>query len=288
MSNEIFDRFKNLDKPGATSSTLKAANVVAAETTAAPAETVEPTATPVAPAAGEPAHYQHAARLDSPAQRAIDDALAAAKATAAATPVEPATAAQKISQQVEAAIAETAAKAAAASRIAPNKSGVPASMMTPEMVAFLEQQQQTTAASVTAAVTAIMSQFAPILASLKDPSPKEKREQEQIDRNIAQAKRLKEQGQEADKQNRTNLEKMRAACPHIDQSRQEAIRLVHNQFDGQPRGLCMKCGDWISPCHYSIDGPIDAKTGQVAPFVVPEHKDYFRVRALVAQQGIQG
>lgn len=74
----------------------------------------------------------------------------------------------------------------------------------------------------------------------------------------------------------------KANCPHLDQNGRSSLRLVHNQLDHQPRGLCVLCGDWVHPREWRI-GPPTEKEPKGHAYLVPAHKDYKTVQILESQ-----
>lgn len=114
-------------------------------------------------------------------------------------------------------------------------------------------------AKITATVmTQVMSQFAEVLAKLKEPSPKEKYEMEQIEKLRERFARERKELQATEAQTRAEKERAKAACSHkYVQNGKTSISVVHNQYGsgGAPCGICMQCNDWIAPCHYEAFPP---------------------------------
>lgn len=72
-------------------------------------------------------------------------------------------------------------------------------------------------------------------------------------------------------------------CPHLDDNGRSSIQLVHNFFDRQPRGLCVKCHDLIHPREWRIGAPTDEHPRGKA-YMVEAHKHYSIVMQLQSRQ----
>jgi hypothetical protein len=182
---------------------------------------------------------------------------------------------------------------------------------TPE--ALSPEVQAYTNSTVKAAIAEVFAQLMPMFERMKQPTPKEKAEQDAIDAYMARSKREKQQGFEQDAQNRANLAKLQADCSHTDQNNRSAISLNHNFPDRLPRGICVQCRLMIAPAHYELAVPgldnevltqkfladlakqdikgwkpfYNKTTGRCTHFLIPEHPLYHRVREQDAKSGLQ-
>ena len=135
-----------------------------------------------------------------------------------------------------------------------------------------------TASAVSEAVKAVFAGLMPVLqgmqltpekiAALKAPIIDEKA--------IARAKREERENlkSKADEEAARRNERARKdACPHVDKNGRPSICLAHNQPDHQPRGVCVICGDWITPREWRIGPPTETHPNG-KPYIVEPHKDY--------------
>jgi hypothetical protein len=83
--------------------------------------------------------------------------------------------------------------------------------------------------------------------------------------------------------NRRNLQSAQDNCLHEDDNQRTSIRLIRNFPDRQVRGVCVKCQAIIHPKEWRIGAPNDANPRGVAYLVEP-HKDYLKVRQLLARE----
>lgn len=161
----------------------------------------------------------------------------------------------------------------------PNRS----TTLSPEMAAFVNTM---VSSSVEKAVASIFAALAPTLKDMaltpekivalntpyKDPlkTAREARES------------LKSKQDEAliAEQNKRRKEN----CLHAHKNGIEAINIVHNFHDRQPRGTCVLCGDWIHPNEWRI-GPPTPEYPSGKAYMVPAHKDYARVMRIEMNQG---
>lgn len=199
----------------------------------------------------------------------------------------------------------TAAKAQATPH--PGLEPVPAGLSAEQIDYMNKKSSDAVAAAVQAAMQAVL----PLFTKLMEPSPKEKAEQDALDRLLERSRRENAASQKTDKENRRKIALMRARCPHRDKNGKEAINLSHNYYDGRPRGVCVHCNDVIHPCEYRFTppaykntlqdaewfcgelarqgfpgvkvGPID-DDGLYSKLIWPAHKDYRRVLDLEATQ----
>jgi hypothetical protein len=94
---------------------------------------------------------------------------------------------------------------------------------------------------------------------------------------------------ENDAQSRREKLAMQQRCPHLDDAGNEAIGLLRNYQDRQPRGLCMKCNyliepkRWVIGAPYPMDYPDPALRGKDHAYVVDADPLYPRVLRLAAK-----
>lgn len=146
------------------------------------------------------------------------------------------------------------------------------SAFTPEQLAVINTQ---TAALVKEAVAGIFESLGPIFEKIAI-TPEKLREANKPYVDPAKAAReLREMliWKEDESENRRRLQEAQDNCPHIDQNGRSSIQLVHNFFDRQPRGLCVKCLALIHPKEWRIGAP-DAKNPRGKPYLAEPHKNY--------------
>ena len=152
------------------------------------------------------------------------------------------------------------------------------SALSPEAIAMINT---TAASAVQSAVEAVFKQLGPMLKEMAI-TPEKLREAnrpwqdpDKVKRELRESLKSKEDEAEA----RKAIAALRANCPHVDQNSRTSIRLVHNQPDHQPRGICVLCGDWIHPKEWRIGAP-DEKNPRGKAYLTGPHKDYNTVMQL--------
>lgn len=96
---------------------------------------------------------------------------------------------------------------------------------------------------------------------------------------VAREAREKAQSKAQDLENQRNLELRQKNCGHRDKNGKDAINLVHNHPDHNPRGVCPLCHVWITPREWRIGAPGSHGRADGA-YLVDESPDYGRVRVL--------
>jgi F0F1-type ATP synthase epsilon subunit len=149
------------------------------------------------------------------------------------------------------------------------------SALSPEMLGMINTMTST---AVSEAVKAVFAGLVPVLQDMAlTPEKIQALKAPPIDpAAIAKAKREERENlkSKADEEAARRAERARKdACPHIDKNGRPAICLAHNQPDHQPRGICVVCGDWITPREWRI-GPPDEQHPNGKPYLVEPHKDY--------------
>jgi len=137
------------------------------------------------------------------------------------------------------------------------------------------------AAAVKEAVSGVFLQLGPLLESIS-MTPEKIREANKPYKDPAViARELREMmiWKEDEAEQRRLTRARQDACLHQDANGRSSISLIHNFPDRQPRGVCMKCHDYIHPREWRIGAP-DAKHPRGVPFLVEPHKNYAVVMAL--------
>lgn len=96
------------------------------------------------------------------------------------------------------------------------------------------------------------------------------------------SKRERERDREQMMADAQRAQAIKDSCPHQDDKGMEALCLVHNYPDRQPRGICPKCHSIIEPKHWEIDAP-DPQTGKTRPVLKDASPNYHRVLAIAAR-----
>lgn len=152
------------------------------------------------------------------------------------------------------------------------------SALTPEALAMINSA---TAMAVSEAVKSVFSNLIPVLKDMAI-TPEKLRE---ANRPYEDPAKVLREARESLKSKLDEAENIRinaarkAQCPHLDENQRTSIRLVHNFYDHQPRGICVICGDWIHPREWRI-GPADDKNPRGKAYLVEAHKDYKTVSSL--------
>ena len=165
------------------------------------------------------------------------------------------------------------------------------SALTPEQLAAQN-------AAMTAAVReAVASVMVGLLPALKEMAITPEKLREANKPYVDPAKVLREQREslksKADEAEQRRLDRSRRdACLHQDANGRDALCLIHNYPDHQPRAICPICQDVIHPKEWRIAssaeeaikltppglGPVDQPKGHA--YIALAHRDYRRVMAL--------
>lgn len=157
---------------------------------------------------------------------------------------------------------------------------VPEALINPAAQSYMNSA---ISSAVSEAVKSIFENLAPMMKEMaltpekikalqtKLPSEEEKKRKDRDERESAKSK-----ADEA--QLRLATAKFRANCSHRYPNSTEAINLIHNYPDRQTRGICVLCGDIISPREWIIEAP--DKDGRENAKIRDQHKDYLRVIAI--------
>jgi len=165
----------------------------------------------------------------------------------------------------------------------------PPSILTPDAMAFIKAA---TSAAVKEAVAGIFAQMGPILQSIA-LTPEKLAEAEKLrrapteDEKAKKAREIRERKltQQEAEENRQNLLKNQAACPHHYPTGQWSVNVVNNFPDRQPRFLCSLCQSFFEPRRWVILAP-DADNPRGKAVIADAHKDYARVSEVLATKGV--
>lgn len=158
---------------------------------------------------------------------------------------------------------------------------VPPAMLTPEMQAYTSQM-------ISEAVRGVFESMGPLLQSIA-LTPQKLKEAEDLRRapdaaKVARELRERKLMHEEEKENRANLARFQAACPHKYPSGGSAINLIHNYPDRQARGICVLCALFLQPRRWEILAP-DADNPRGRAVIVDAHPQYDLVRQVQAVKG---
>jgi hypothetical protein len=137
----------------------------------------------------------------------------------------------------------------------PEKRQVPPELLTPAGMAAMNQ-------NTAEMVREIFAQLAPMLKDIS-LSPEKLALMEQLrrapsedqEKAAARNKRERKLMQDEQNENARNLALSQANCLHKYKTGGTAINLVHNTFDGRPRGVCVLCGVWIHGKEWRVSNP---------------------------------
>ena len=173
----------------------------------------------------------------------------------------------------------------------PKKIPTPTELISPSAQGYVNQM---VSAAVAESVKAIFAQLAPVLqASALTPEKLDllrtvKKTPEQ------EAKELREQresrkSREEEAQLRRDRIAMQDRCPHLDDAGKDAIGIIRNYPDRQPRGLCMKCNRlieprrWVIGAPYPLDHPDPTKRGKEHAYIADADPGYEPVAIIAAR-----
>jgi hypothetical protein len=161
------------------------------------------------------------------------------------------------------------------------KISTPTELLTPEAQAF-------TSRMISEAVRGLFEQMAPILSSIA-LTPEKLAAAEALRRapdpiKIARELRERKLMAEEAEENRQNLLRNQANCPHKYSTGQWAIGIVRNYPDRQERFVCMLCNRFFQPKRWEIGAP-DANNPRGKAYIAPEDPQYRLVREVLAANG---
>src|SRR6267378_8097003 len=130
---------------------------------------------------------------------------------------------------------------------------------------------------ITDAVKAVFASMGPILSSIA-LTPEKLAASEALRRApdpavVSRELRERKLMQQDQEENRANLLRNQAACPHKYPTGQLSINVVRNYPDRQPRFTCALCSVWINPREWQI-GPPDAENPRGKPFIAEAHPQF--------------
>jgi hypothetical protein len=157
----------------------------------------------------------------------------------------------------------------------------PAVLLTPEAQAYTNQL-------ISEAVKGVFAQLGPILQSIA-LTPEKLAEAEALRRApdpalVARELRERKLMQQEQEENRANLLRNQAACPHKYPTGQWAVNPVRNYPDRQERFICCLCQSFFQPKRWEIGAP-DAENPRGRAYIADEHPQYRMVREVLAQKG---
>ena len=156
----------------------------------------------------------------------------------------------------------------------------PESLINPAAQSYMNQA---ISASVAEAVKSIFENLAPMMKEMALTPEKIKQIQTRTPTKAEELRDLREKRESAkskadEEQLRRETAKFRANCGHRYPNNTEALNLVHNYPDRQPRAVCVLCGDIVHPREWTIEAP--DKDGRENAKIRDAHKDYLRVIAI--------
>ena len=138
------------------------------------------------------------------------------------------------------------------------------------------------------AIKGVFAQLGPILESIA-LTPEKLAQAEALRRapdpaSVARELRERKLTQQEAEENRQNLLRNQAACPHRYPTGQLSINVVRNYPDRQPRFTCALCSVWINPREWQI-GPPDAENPRGKPFIAEAHPQFKMASEVLATKG---
>jgi hypothetical protein len=175
----------------------------------------------------------------------------------------------------------TAGSATAAPEPEHVKIPTPPAALTPEMQAFVS-------ASISEAVKGLFAQMGPILQSIA-LTPEKLMQAEQLRRAPDPAKVVREAREkrlmrEEQEENRQNLLRNQALCPHRYPTGATSINGVRNYPDRQPRGICVLCQKVFEPRRWVIGAP-DQDNPRGKAYIADADPQYGLVLEALASKG---
>ncbi len=157
----------------------------------------------------------------------------------------------------------------------------PAVLLTPEAQAY-------TNTLISEAIRGVFAQLAPVLQSIA-LTPEKLAEAEAMRRApdpklVARELREKQLMMAEQEENRKNLLRNQAACPHKYPTGQWAVNVVRNYPDRQERFICSLCQSFFEPKRWVIDAP-DAENPRGKPRIAEMHSQYMQVREILTIKG---
>jgi hypothetical protein len=138
------------------------------------------------------------------------------------------------------------------------------------------------------AIKGVFAQLGPVLESIA-LTPEKLAQAEALRRApdpalVARELRERKLMQQDQEENRANLLRNQANCPHKYPTGQWAVSVVRNYPDRQERFCCMLCQSFFEPRHWAINAP-DTENPRGRAVIVDAHPQYAAVREVLASKG---
>jgi hypothetical protein len=164
------------------------------------------------------------------------------------------------------------------------KSEVPKEMLTPDSQAYTNKL-------ISEAIKGVFAQLGPVFESIA-LTPEKIAQAEKIRRAptdseiaaLAREQRERKLTQQEAADNRKNLLRNQANCPHKYPTGQWAVGVIRNYPDRRERFVCMLCQSLFEPSRWVI-GPPDADNPRGKAYIEKEHPQYQLVREVLASKG---
>jgi len=175
----------------------------------------------------------------------------------------------------------SAVRSATEPEVQPKKIPTPAVLLTPEAQAYANYL-------IDESVKGVFAQLGPVLQSIA-LTPEKLAEAEALRRApdpklVARELRERKLMQQEQEENRQNLLRNQANCPHKYPTGQWAVNPVRNYPDRQERFICSLCQTFFQPKRWEI-GPPDADNPRGRAYIAEAHPQYHLVREVLAQKG---
>lgn len=161
---------------------------------------------------------------------------------------------------------------------------VPKESLTPDSQAYTNHL-------ISEAVKSVFAQLGPVLERIAI-TPEKIAEAEKIRRAptdaqiaaLAREQRERKLTQQEAEENRKNLLRNQANCPHKYPTGQWSIGVIRNYPDRRERFVCMLCQCLFQPSRWEI-GPPDAENPRGKAYIAEAHPQYNLVREVLASKG---